>query len=253
MKTLAILCAALCLVACEGRLSSDALRSALGRDAVFSHRRDKPAWQNVNVVLPVNDRDLIAVNPPTKDIATSTTTQAEPVMAESKVLGGTKGSVMKKQKRNNVRIAAKKPKRQPVVLGKKAQKPKKDVKARPATKPAITKKQKCFFQIPSILLPDPNPSPETVSQSCPSFLLPEPVLNTHLIDLLVDHWTGMTTPKSRTPVNKLRSQISQIDFEQKCLLPPLRAFVLGGDDCQTREHTVYLEWLIYLRQRLFNI
>lgn len=229
------------------------MRRALSGNSLFSHRRDsaRPVRQNVNVFLPVNDPDLLASNQPTNNIATPTN-QAGPIMAESRVLGGRRGSVVKKQKRNNVSIVAKKPNRRPVVLGKKAP-AKNAVKDIPVSRTIINKKQKCYFKIPSILLPDPNLSQDTIGLSCPSFLLPVPTLNPDLIDLLVDHWTGMTTPKSRTPVSRLRSQISQIDFEQKCLLPPLRAFVLGGEECQTREHTVYLEWLIYLRQRLFNI
>ncbi|XP_045200244.2 uncharacterized protein LOC123554278 [Mercenaria mercenaria] len=113
-------------------------------------------------------------------------------------------------------------------------------------------KQECAFHIPSFLLPDPHPSSIGSSQSCPSFLLPGPSINRELVTLMVEHLTGIK--KSSNPqLNGVKSQITQVEFEQKCLIPALRAHVLGGQACKTRELKVYLEWLLYLRQRLFNI
>lgn len=117
---------------------------------------------------------------------------------------------------------------------------------------AAGSKQECDFQIPSFLLPDPNPSNIGSTLKCPSFLLPGPNINPDLVNLMVEHWTGISKPGS-TNISKVKSKITQVEFEQKCLIPALRAHVLGGPACKTRELKVYLEWLLYLRQRLFNI
>lgn len=130
---------------------------------------------------------------------------------------------------------------------------------RPAAMSASTDQQianskvECSFQIPSFLLPDPDPSQLGVNIRCPSFLLPGPSINPELVALMVEHWTGVTPATSSTQLNGVKSKISQVEFEQKCLLPALRAHVLGGPTCRTRELKVYLEWLLYLRQKLFNI
>lgn len=46
--------------------------------------------------------------------------------------------------------------------------------------------------------------------------------------------------------------ISQFEFEQTLLMPAVRAFVLGGP-CKSRALNIYLDWLLHLRQRLFNV
>lgn len=112
----------------------------------------------------------------------------------------------------------------------------------------------CSFQIPSFLLPGPDTTQPRSALRCPSFLLPGsgPSINSELINVLAKHWAG-DKKETAAQVNDVRSRINQIEFEQKCLLPVLRAHVIGGQACRTRELAVYLEWLLYLRERLFNI
>ncbi|KAH3807689.1 uncharacterized protein LOC127834972 [Dreissena polymorpha] len=117
---------------------------------------------------------------------------------------------------------------------------------------AISAKTECSFQIPLFLLPDTDPANLAQNQQCPSFLLYGPNIDPTLVSLLVDHWTGVDNVGGPS-LDRVRSQITQVEFEQKCLVPALRAHVFGGAACKTRELRVYLEWLLYLRERLFNI
>lgn len=242
------------------------MRQALGGDPVFSHQRDNaiPQGQNVNVKLSVTDPTV--QQPPNRPF--------QPMMMGSQVAGA---GVPVKQIRDVQPLAAGKPIReQEMVLGKvkptKIAQPQPNLipsrrepqpvndrmfnNVRPSASVASTErqtagsKQECDFQIPSFLLPDPNPSNIGSTLKCPSFPLPGANINPDLVNLMVDHWTNISKPGS---TNKAKSQITQVEFEQKCLIPALRAHVLGGPACKTREMKIYLEWLLYLRQRLFNI
>lgn len=256
------------------RLSKDEMRQALSGDPLFSHQRERavPFGQNVNVELPMNDPSV----QPRRDPRPS----ARPMMG-----GQTSGmGVPVRQNRRVQAVPAGKPVRQQeMVLGR--VKPTRVSDPQPSPVPtrqeartqptrtvndrmlnnvrpsasmatveqqAAVSKQECSFHIPSFLLPDPNPGNIGSSLKCPSFLLPGPNINPELVNLMVEHWTGISKPGSTT-LNAVKSQITQVEFEQKCLIPALRTHVLGGPACKTRELKVYLEWLLYLRQRLFNI
>lgn len=226
------------------------MRRALGASPVFSHRRNSavPIPQNVNVVLSASDPDA-GTAPRTQSIPVSMSevrpptfgriSQAIPAGKPPQMVVNTRPVVS--ENRERIRVI---PDVNDRFLNKNA-----DVMA---SQDNFGNPLECNFEIPSFLMPDPDPSVLNTNQRCPSFLLPGPSINPSLITLLVEHWTGVNQGNNQE-LDRVKNQISQIEFEQKCLVPALRAHVLGGSACRSRELTVYLEWLLYLRQKLFHI
>ncbi|WAR28910.1 hypothetical protein MAR_014614 [Mya arenaria] len=267
MKT-SLFCATyiLALVATSyARMSRDQLRSSLAKmDPVFAHQRDRPVMvsQNTNIFLPVKQTPP---EPAVLDIGQQ--------VASGNMAAGKPGFNNQLLAQVSLRTATPKPltrkTKSPTTTLKPAPKPttkssapsvqrfndrflNEAAKPIPMAETILNGKEGCSFKVPSFLMPDPEPtSAHDAEHRCPSFLIPGPSINPSLVNLLVEHWTGMEA--TETSVNPVRSQISQIEFEQKCLLPALRAHVTGGEACRSRQLTVYLQWLLHLRQRLFNI
>ena len=227
------------------------IRRALNTSPVFSHRRNSavPVAQNVNVVLPATDPDAwvpMEIQPPRAAMVEVRPPVVGRVSQSQSIPAGRPPQMVrrKNKKRTLKLLASGLTDVNDRFLDKNA-----DVmsNAVPTGNP-----MECSFEIPSFLMPSPNPSHISSNQRCPSFLLPGPSINPSLVTLLVEHWTGVSQGNN-PELNRVKNQISQIEFEQKCLVPALRAHVLGGSVCRSRELTVYLEWLLYLRQKLFNI
>ncbi|KAL4220628.1 hypothetical protein ACF0H5_021024 [Mactra antiquata] len=224
-------------------LSRDGMRKALNIPPEFSHQRENVVPQNVNIVLPMNDPDAAILAQTSLNRANQQTTSTQ--------------RTNRKGKRRNVQPASK-PSHQQVPLGQIAS-PKwngqdlsaiKNASRQPTNVQQVNAEQKCTFKVPSFLLPDTTLSTNG-DLTCPSFLLPGPSIDRELITLMMEHWSELFSAGQK-PLPKVTSPISQVEFEQKCLIPALRAYVMA-QACRTRPLKVYLEWLLYLRQRLFNI
>ena len=262
-------------------LGKDALRKALGGDPFFSAPRSNPVpfMQNTNIRLPVSDVEVApqvqaAIVRPQNErpmaLEARTNVRSAPVQQNKRPVAVPAG---RPSRRQEVRLGQIQPEpvvRQQAVLPIQDTQPKvasamtntvndrllnnvrPEASAASVAQQQEASKQECTFQIPSFLLPGQNPNNIASDQSCPSFLLPGPKLNRELVTLMVQHFTGIENSSS-PPLNGVKSQITQVEFEQKCLVPALRAHVFGGAACKTRELKIYLEWLLYLRQKLFNI
>ncbi|XP_060567153.1 uncharacterized protein LOC132725949 [Ruditapes philippinarum] len=276
---LVVLCMSLFVGATYARLGKDALRKALNSDPFFSAPRNSPVpfMQNRNIRLPLSDVPIQATNDrpsnarlPTLEAKTRGNSGI-PVKPETRIVPVPVGRPSRAQE---VRLGQIKPanvvKRQEAVF---ASAPVQDTQPKVSAlkntvndrllnsmRPAATaasaaqqradSKQECAFIVPDFF--SPNQNVINSEQTCPAFLIPGPTLSPGLVTLLVQHFAKVENV-SNSPLDAVRSKITQSDFELNCLYPALRAHVMGGTACRTRNLRIYLEWLLFLRKRLFNI
>ena len=109
-------------------------------------------------------------------------------------------------------------------------------------------KPECSFEIPEFLLPYPTPINRFAqSQTCPTFFGADNTVEPELYKAFVEFWA-----LNKRPDRFLRQRLQE-EFEQKCMVPALTAHVLGGEACRSRQLLVYVQWLLHVRQLVFNI